>query len=188
MKSSRPFIFLAIAGVLTACINIQTGVHAEPKASGKSESTHEVDMLKTPDGKLVLGEKEWVHIAGLGESYKARVDTGATTSSISAVDIETFDKDGQDFVRFRIAHEGEKSPVLTLPVQRWVRIKQSSQDSYQRRAVVEGDIQIGDLKTKTEFTLADRSHLTFPVLLGRSFFRDVAVVDVSKKYVQKKVK
>lgn len=78
--------------------------------------------------------------------------------------------------------------MLTLPVQRWVRIKQSSQDSYQRRAVVEGDIQIGDLKTKTEFTLADRSHLTFPVLLGRSFFRDVAVVDVSKKYVQKKVK
>ncbi|WP_228012673.1 RimK/LysX family protein, partial [Vibrio sp. OPT18] len=43
------------------------------------------------------------------------------------------------------------------------------------------------LKDKTEFTLADRTHLSFPLLLGRSFFRDVAVVDVSQKYVQKKI-
>ncbi|MBD1559057.1 ATP-dependent zinc protease [Vibrio sp. S9_S30] len=188
MKSRRPYIFFAIAGVLTACINIQTGVYPEVQASRKVDTTQDLDVLKTADGKLILGEKEWVHIPGLGESYKARIDTGATTSSISAVDIETFDKNGKDFVRFKIAHEGDKSSALTLPVQRWVRIKQSSRDSYQRRAVVEGDIQIGDLKTKTEFTLVDRSHLTFPVLLGRSFFRDVAVVDVSKKYIQKRVK
>jgi hypothetical protein len=49
-------------------------------------------------------------------------------------------------------------------------------------------IQIGDLKEKTEFTLADRTHLTYPLLLGRSFFKDVAVVDVSRKFVQPKHK
>ncbi|WP_264769115.1 RimK/LysX family protein [Klebsiella pneumoniae] len=38
-------------------------------------------------------------------------------------------------------------------------------------------IQIGDLKEQTEFTLTDRTHLTYPLLLGRSFFKDVAVVD-----------
>ncbi|MGC9423682.1 RimK/LysX family protein, partial [Vibrio sp.] len=46
--------------------------------------------------------------------------------------------------------------------------------------------QIGDLKEKTEFTLANRTHLTFPLLLGRSFFKHVAIVDVSRQYVQEK--
>ncbi|EGU56994.1 putative lipoprotein [Vibrio nigripulchritudo ATCC 27043] len=187
MKSSRPIIFLAITGVLSACINIQQGGVPQVVDDAKVSEEKVAGMLKTQDGKLILGEKEWVYISGLDESFKARVDTGATTSSISAVDIDKFKSGGQDYVRFRIAHDGTKSQLLTLPVQRWVRIKQSSKEGYQRRAVVEGEIQIGDLKTSTEFTLADRSHLTFPVLLGRSFFRDVAVVDVSKQYVQKKL-
>lgn len=141
---------------------------------------------KTTDGKLILGEKEWVYIPGLEESFRARIDTGATTSSISAVDIKPFERDGKDWVKFKMEHDGVSSKEISLPVERWVKIKQSSAEGSQRRAVVHAWIQIGDLKEKTEFTLADRTHLSFPVLLGRSFFRDVAVVDVSRKYVQKK--
>ena len=113
--------------------------------------------------------------------------TGATTSSISAVDIVDFERDGKDWVKFKIEHDGITTEEISLPVERWVKIKQSSAEGTQRRAVVVASIQIGDLKDKTEFTLADRTHLSFPLLLGRSFFRDVAVVDVSKKYVQKKI-
>ncbi|MFM2599580.1 ATP-dependent zinc protease [Vibrio fortis] len=145
-------------------------------------------VTKTADGKLILGEEEWVYVPGLEESFKARVDTGATTSSISAIDIVPFERDGKDWVKFKIEHDGIKSQEVSLPVERWVKIKQSSAEGTQRRAVIVANIQIGDLKDKTEFTLADRTHLTYPLLLGRSFFRDVAVVDVSKKYVQDKVK
>jgi hypothetical protein len=145
-------------------------------------------VTKTSDGKLILGEEEWVYVPGLEESFKARVDTGATTSSISAIDIVPFERDGKDWVKFKIEHDGIKSQEVSLPVERWVKIKQSSAEGSQRRAVIVANIQIGDLKDKTEFTLADRTHLTYPLLLGRSFFRDVAVVDVSKKYVQDKVK
>lgn len=127
-------------------------------------------------------------VSGLEESFKARVDTGATTSSISATDIIPFERDGKDWVKFKVEHDGIKSQEVSLPVERWVKIKQSSAEGTQRRAVIVANIQIGDLKDKTEFTLADRTHLTYPLLLGRSFFRDVAVVDVSKKYVQDKVK
>lgn len=141
---------------------------------------------KTSDGKLILGEKEWVYVPGLEQNFKARVDTGATTSSISAVDIEPFERDGKDWVKFKIEHDGVKSNEIALPVQRWVKIRQSSADGTQKRAVVDAWIQIGDLKEKTEFTLADRTHLTFPLLLGRSFFKDVAVVDVSQVYIQDK--
>ena len=47
-------------------------------------------------------------------------------------------------------------------------------------------VVVGDLKEQTEFTLADRTHLTYPLLLGRSFFKDIAVVDVSRTYIQGK--
>jgi hypothetical protein len=144
-------------------------------------------VRKTNDGKLILGEEEWVFVPGLKEAFKARVDTGATTSSISAVDIVDFERDGKDWVKFKIEHDNITTEEISLPVERWVKIKQSSAEGTQRRAVVVAAIQIGDLKDKTEFTLADRTHLSFPLLLGRSFFRDIAVVDVSQKYVQKKI-
>ncbi|CAH8197714.1 MULTISPECIES: ATP-dependent zinc protease family protein [Vibrio] len=143
---------------------------------------------KTSDGKLILGEKEWVYVPGLNENFRARVDTGATTSSISAVDVVNFERDGKDWVKFRIEHDNVKSDEISLPVERWVNIRQSSAEGTQQRAVVVAWIEIGDLKERTEFTLADRTHLTFPLLLGRSFFKDVAVVDVSRKYVQDKHK
>lgn len=141
---------------------------------------------KTADGKLILGQKEWVYIPGLEQSFKARIDTGATTSSISAIEIVPFERDGKDWVKFKLEHEGKSSKEVALPVNRWVKVKQSSAEESQKRAVVEAWIQVGDLKEKTEFTLADRTHLAFPVLLGRSFFKDIALVDVSREFVQDK--
>ncbi|MEZ9058725.1 ATP-dependent zinc protease [Vibrio pelagius] len=160
---------------------------AEPEKKPEPPKKPE-KVTKTSDGKLILGEEEWVYVPGLEKSFKARIDTGATTSSISAIDVVPFERDGKDWVKFKIEHDGIKSQEVSLPVERWVKIKQSSAEGTQRRAVIVASIQIGDLKDKTEFTLADRTHLKYPLLLGRSFFRDVAVVDVSKKYVQDKIK
>lgn len=144
--------------------------------------------LKTADGKLILGEEEWMYIKAINHNTKARIDTGATTSSISAIDIEMFERDGKNWVKFKLAHSDNVTKEFESPVVRIVTIRQSSTEERTDRPVVEAWVQIGDLKTKTEFTLNDRTHMTFPVLLGRTFFRDVAVVDVSKKFVQPKVK
>ncbi|USD42713.1 ATP-dependent zinc protease [Vibrio sp. SCSIO 43135] len=153
----------------------------EPKPKPKPQPT------KTEDGKLILGEEEWVFIPGLKQSFKARIDTGATTSSISATEIVPFERDGKDWVKFKIDHDGKQSKEIALPVQRWVKIKQANSDESDKRPVIIAWVQVGDLKEKTEFTLADRTHLTYPLLMGRSFFNDVAVVDVSKKFVQPKI-
>ena len=169
---------------------------AEPKPEVRPEQQPKpdpkppvvVDAKKTADGRLILGEQEWVYVTGLKENFRARIDTGATTSSVSAVDVVPFERDGKDWVKFKIAHDDVMSKEFALPVERWVDIRQSSAEGTQRRAVVMAWIQIGDLKEYTEFTLTDRSHLTFPVLLGRSFFKDVALVDVSRKYIQPKHK
>ncbi|NOI67073.1 ATP-dependent zinc protease [Vibrio sp. 99-8-1] len=143
---------------------------------------------KTADGKLILGEQEWVFIPGLDKSFKARVDTGATTSSISAVDIVRFERDGKDWVKFKIEHDNISSNEISLPILRWAKVKQSGSEEIQKRPVVTAWIEIGDLKDKADFTLSDRNHLEFPVLLGRSFFRDVALVDIGRKFVQPKKK
>ncbi|MGF1908486.1 RimK/LysX family protein [Vibrio kasasachensis] len=167
----------------------ETKPEVTPEAKPQVKPKPPVELNKnTADGKLILGEKEWVYIPGLEQSFRARIDTGATTSSISAVDIVPFERDGKDWVKFKMVHEGVSSKEIALPVERWVRIKQSSAEGTQRRAVVHAWIEIGNMKEKTEFTLADRTHLAFPVLLGRSFFKDVAVVDVSHKYIQDKHK
>lgn len=143
---------------------------------------------KNAEGKLILGQKEWVYIDGLDTNVVARVDTGATTSSVSAVDVVAFERDGKKWVKFKLAHDGKESKELELPVISTKSIRQSSSDKTFERYVVEGWIKVGDLKVKTPFTLADRTHMSFGLLLGRSFFRDVAIVDVSREFVQPKAK
>lgn len=54
------------------------------------------------------------------------------------------------------------------------------------RPVISLPLQLGGLTQNVEFTLTNRGNLTFPVLLGRRFFMDIAVIDVSKTYVQGK--
>ncbi|WP_028025145.1 ATP-dependent zinc protease family protein [Enterovibrio calviensis] len=142
--------------------------------------------------KTILGEQEWVWIDAAGDNFKARVDTGATTSSINATDIQDFERDGKTWVRFNLAHaksesEEDVAPVtIEAQVKRWVKIRQASADELERRPVVELRVRLGNLHEKAQFTLADRSQMEFPVLLGREFFKDIAVVDVSQSYVHPK--
>ena len=191
-KPYKTLIPLLLSGVLVACANpSDQQMRPDTKPQVESPKVEQpapvvIETKSTSDGRLIFGEKEWVYIPGLEASFRARIDTGATTSSISAVDIVAFERDGNDWVKFKVEHDGIKSREMALPVDRWVRIRQSSAEGTQRRAVVQAWIQIGELKEKTTFTLADRTHLTFPVLLGRSFFKDVALVDVSRKYIQDK--
>ncbi len=136
------------------------------------------------DNKRIFGEQEWVKISSLPKPFKARIDSGATTSSISATDIEAFEKEGEEWVQFRIEHGGKKSELLTHPIARMVRIKQSSSKGYDARYVVKLPITVGDFTQLSEFTLRDRRHLTFPVLIGRSYLEDKALIDVSQTYIQ----
>ncbi|MGF1740212.1 ATP-dependent zinc protease [Vibrio profundum] len=143
-------------------------------------------LTHTPDGKVILGSQEWVYIPGLEGAYEARVDSGATTSSISAVNIVPFERDGHDWVKFNVEHDAATSKEIALPVERWVKVRQANSDQEEKRPVVVSWVEVGKIKDKTEFTLTDRTHLQFPILLGRSFLKDVAIVDVSRKHVQGK--
>lgn len=148
----------------------------------------ECEIDETLTTKTLLGRSEWVGLPSLGTYLKARVDSGANTSSLSAADITRFERDGEDWVRFKlalndddVAVESQRDDWIEAPIVRRVRIVQASgEDS---RPVVSLLLTLGPIRETVEFTLNDRSHLDYPVLLGRRFLMDIAVVDVADTYL-----
>lgn len=139
-----------------------------------------------PSHEVVLGSIEKVTIDSINQTFDARVDTGAATSSLNAVDIEEFERNGKNWVRFHLSDEQNVAGDdnwIEAPVLRYVKIRQSTNDDSERRAVVELWVKVGKIHEKAQFTLADRSQMSHPVLLGREFIRDIAVVDVSRQYI-----
>ncbi|AZL85087.1 ATP-dependent Zn protease [Aliivibrio salmonicida] len=140
---------------------------------------------------IILGAIENVEIADIKQVFTARIDTGATTSSLNAVDLQEFERNGTQWVRFHLVAQNKKAETdelewITAPVIRNVKIRQSTNEEAERRPVVELWIKLGAIHEKVQFTLADRSHMTHSILLGREFIQDIAVVDVSKEFVQSK--
>ena len=206
MKNTWKVVLVtSLASGLFACSTVNQSANSDKPATKSPEVSKSVEVNKptkaskpvaknpssdkftrTPDGKVILGSQEWVYIPGLEGAYEARVDSGATTSSISAVNIVPFERDGHDWVKFTVEHDAATSKEIALPVERWVKVRQANSDKEEKRPVVVSWVEVGKIKDKTEFTLTDRTHLQFPILLGRSFLKDVAIVDVSRKHVQGK--
>lgn len=136
------------------------------------------------DDKQVVGSVETVHLSPPGITLTARIDTGAEVSSLDAREVTEFKRDGNTWVRFRIMNaEGEPSEEIERRVVRHVRILQSSNEDSERRPVVRLRVAIGAHAQVAEFTLTDREHLTYPVLIGRNVLKDVMVVDVSRSHI-----
>ncbi|MEM9255774.1 MAG: ATP-dependent zinc protease [Pseudomonadota bacterium] len=135
-------------------------------------------------GKLVVGELEEVWLPSLNLALPARIDTGAETASLDARDIELFERNGRRWVRFAII-DPETGDLIPLErrVNRMVQIIQSNSAEPERRAVIKMGITIGHINQTAEFTLSNRSHLDYQVLIGRNILQDVMVVDVSRKNI-----
>ena len=131
-----------------------------------------------------LGFVEWLVMNDTSVRLKARLDTGAKTSSLHAVNVEGFKKGEEEWVKFQLPlgdHEDQPSEgkiehedvilEFELPVHRTVLIKRKSAPS-QRRYVVKMDFCIAGTNHETQFSLTDRGNFKYPVLLGRRFMRD----------------
>ncbi len=133
--------------------------------------------------KALLGEYELVSIDPPGFEYLARIDTGATSTSIHAYDIKRFERDGDNWVRFKINNTQTKEEVaLERKLVRRVRIKQVDAAGDSRLTVIL-TLKIGKLVKQVEVSLTDRSNMEFPVLIGRNYLLDTAVVDVSLRRI-----
>ncbi|WFM69677.1 ATP-dependent zinc protease [Halomonas sp. CKK8] len=156
------------------------------------EATRECrDSQTRLDNKEILGRSEWIGLPGVGTYLKARIDSGATTSSLSATEITRFERDGENWVRFKLGLNDDDSVVdsvrdewIEAPVERRVRIIQASGE--ESRPVISLLMTLGPLRETVQFTLNDRTHLDHPVLLGRRFLMDITVIDVAEQYLHER--
>jgi hypothetical protein len=144
----------------------------------------EVARVVVSADKMLVGELEYVYIDPPGVTVIARVDTGATSSSLHAENLVPFERDGEDWVRFDMMISEKDFITVEEKIVRHVRVVQQADPSGSRRPVVEMRVRIGDIQDTFEFTLADRSHLENEVILGRNFLADVTLVDVGKQFIQ----
>lgn len=125
----------------------------------------------------IFGWIEWVSFPDIGLRLKTKLDTGAETSSLHALNIVRFKREGERMVRFDLTNpEGGEIFTMELDLQRSVRIREHD-GSYQRRPVVDMWICIGSLRKKIEVNLVDRTQFHYPFLLGRSAMKGAVVVD-----------
>lgn len=126
-----------------------------------------------------LGAAERISFPKLNISdIPARIDTGAKSSSIHAVDIKTITKNGKTLLTFKLSPNGK----TTWEVEDFsVRTVKSSNGEFEQRYVVQLTVRIAGKNYKTDFTLTDRSQMNFPVLIGRRLLKNRFVVDVSRK-------
>ena len=147
------------------------------------------------DERVILGWVEWVAVEPSMIPAKAKLDTGAKTSSLHAKNIEWFEKDGKDWVRFQFSPntklsskrmlEGKSKNFVTIeaPVYRSTLIKQHKRASAERPVILH-KFMLDGREYEAEFTLTDRSRFIYPVLLGRRFLEKTAIVDPSRTYLR----
>lgn len=129
--------------------------------------------------KQVVGLREQTLIAGLNVVMNARINTNAANSVIDARNIQMFERNGEEWVRFTIFNPETKEPHVLERKRLRFQTVQTSNPTPDRRPVVEIRFTIGKLNQRGEFILADRSTSEYPILIGRNLLRDVMLVDVS---------
>ena len=133
----------------------------------------------------IVGWRELVDLPDLGLlGIPAKIDSGARTSSLHGEVIEEIKREGERFVRFAVDWDGERHICEAVQVD--IRGITSSNGETQRRYVIKTPLKIGQVRFRAEVSLADRSEMKFPMLIGRSSLRRRFLVDSGHSWLQTK--
>ncbi len=130
--------------------------------------------------KIIVGSAEWCAFPGLGiPAIKARVDSGAKTSSIHAFNIQKFRRGGEGWVSFEV-HPLQNDRRTVVRCERPIvdkRVVKSSSGIAETRYVVSTAIKAGAESWDIELTLANRDSMGYRMLLGREAMSGRMLVD-----------
>lgn len=131
----------------------------------------------------IIGAVEYATVEPAGLVLEARVDTGAETCSIYAEDIQLVEKEGKRYVRFSLVDDQGNKVPQEIRLHRRVIIKQEVGEP-ERRYAVRMWITLGEIRSRVDVNLSDRKDFEYPLLIGRNFLLDAAIVDVSRQHTQ----
>jgi ribosomal protein S6--L-glutamate ligase len=130
----------------------------------------------------IIGSEEWCSFNNFGiPAIKARVDSGAKTSSIQANNIKIFYKDTEEWVRFEVnpLHENRST---TIKYEAKIHAKRSVKSSIgiSEERIVNKVLKTMDSDTfEIELTLANRDSMEFRMLIGREALNNRYLVNPS---------
>jgi hypothetical protein len=124
------------------------------------------------------------------EEVECKIDTGAQTSAIHCHEIRVYQHEGTEVLSFRLldpSHPAYNHKQFTYTVFEERVIKNSFGQS-EERFVIKTTVRLFGKDYLTEFSLADRVKMKYPVLLGKKLLREGFLVDVTKKNLSFKQK
>ncbi len=140
-------------------------------------------MSEDHHSSTIVGWREWVTLPGIGIPWlKAKLDTGARSSALHAVDVEELD--GGERVRFTVQPwqlSTDDSVTVELPVHDRRTIRSSSGHE-EVRYVVLIDVEVGGRRVTSETTLSNRDQMGFRMLIGREALRQGFVVNPRRSF------
>ncbi|MEZ5464241.1 MAG: RimK/LysX family protein [Lysobacteraceae bacterium] len=129
---------------------------------------------------LIIGWREWLSLPAIGiEAICAKIDTGAKSSALHVDAMETFHRDGEEWVRFTL-HPGRLGSDGTVNAEARVVDRRRVTDSGghdTERLFIATDLVVGDLRYPIELNLTSRHNMRFPMLLGRTAMVGRMLVD-----------
>lgn len=132
--------------------------------------------------KTVVGWIEKVRIYPGNFLVHAKLDSGAEYSSLDAGNLQLFERDGKQWVRFDLAEDREGNKItIERPLLRWAPIKRHNQEP-QRRPVIKLGVCLGNIYKETEVNLIDRKNYQYRMLIGRKFMEGAVIIDPSAQY------
>ncbi|GAA5151741.1 RimK/LysX family protein [Microbacterium pseudoresistens] len=142
-------------------------------------------MQQPSHSSTLTGWREWVALSEVGIPWiKAKIDTGARSSSLHATNAEEFDRGGAPWVRFDVQPWQRSEALVTVeaPVldRREVR---SSSGHAQSRLVVLLEVTLVGRAIEAEVTLSDRTEMGFRMLIGREALRRGFLVDPARSFL-----
>ena len=133
-----------------------------------------------------IGWREWISLVDFNDFFlKAKIDTGATISALHATHIKEFYKNNEKYVRFRL-HQENSYKIIKKPVLGYKTIKNSFGEK-QSRPLISISIRMGNKTIETIISLAKRSSMTYPVLIGRSSLKKNYRINPKKSYLTGKI-
>lgn len=142
-------------------------------------------MMNDQDSKMIIGSEEWCAFPNLSiPAIKARIDSGAKTSSIHAFNIQNFRRNGESWVSFEV-FPLQNNRRATIRCEKKVvdkRTVKSSSGISETRYVITTMLKMGDSEWEVELTLANRDSMGYRMLLGREAMKGRIIVDPSLSF------
>lgn len=172
----RKLCLLIVLFTVSACQSKQVIV---PAVVHNVSTTEEVVVEKAH--LLIIGEVEPIYFLPMKSPFAARIDTGATTSSLDCQDVEYFERDGEKWVAFKLKNRktGEEH-VFEKKVERSFKVKRAGKD--ESRKAIKMDVKMGGEVFSAVFSIADRSNFDYQGLVGRNILTGRFLVDTSTSY------